>query len=130
MAFPKILVILIRYKNHFPDHPTKYLRMDNAREFRSHTFEDYCVAFGIELTYSTLYEHSQNGLAEAFIKKIQSITRPLMIRGKLPSTMWGHIVLHATTLLRLQPTLLNTHTSFELLSGCPPNISHRRVFGC
>lgn len=40
MVFPKILAILIRYRNHFPDFPIKYLRMDNALEFRSHAFED------------------------------------------------------------------------------------------
>ena len=44
--------------------------MDNAQEFRSHAFEDYFIAMGITLTYSVLYEHSQNGLAEVFIKKI------------------------------------------------------------
>lgn len=44
--------------------------------------------------------------------------------------MWGHVVLHATTLFRLRPTLLNTQIPLELHSGRPPNASHPRVFGC
>jgi hypothetical protein len=101
LVFPKILAILLRYKNHFPDHPVKFLRMDNALEFRSHAFEDYCTTSGITLTYSAPYEHSQNGLAEAFIKKLQLVTRPLLIHAKLPDSFWGHAILHAAALLRL-----------------------------
>ena len=130
LVFPRILAILLRYKNHFPEHPIKFLRMDNALEFRSHAFEDYCTATGITLTYSVAYEHSQNGLAEAFIKKLQLVTRPLLLHAKLPDSFWGHAILHAAALLRLRPTLLNHLTPFELLAGRPPNISHLRIFGC
>jgi hypothetical protein len=130
MVFPKILAILLKYRNHFPEHPIKYLRMDNAQEFISHAFEEYCTATGIILTYSVPYEHSQNGLAEAFVKKIQLITRPLLLHANLPVSLWGHAVLHAATLLRLRPTLLNVQTPSEMLSGRPPNVSHICVFGC
>jgi hypothetical protein len=51
MVFPKILAILLKYRNHFPEQHIKYLRMDNAQEFKSHVFEDYCTANGITLTY-------------------------------------------------------------------------------
>ena len=128
MVFPRVLAILLHYRNHFPGNPIKYLRMDNAQEFRSHAFKDYCTATGTILTYP--YEHSQNGLAEAFIKKIQLITRPLLLHANMPSNLWGHVVLHAASLLKLRPTLLNTQTPHELLSGRPPDISHLRVFGC
>jgi hypothetical protein len=130
MVFPKLLAILLRYRNHFPEYPIKYLRMDNAQEFRSHAFEDYCTAMGITLTYYVPYEHSQNGLAEAFIKKIQLIARPLLLHAHLPSNLWGHAVLHAAALLRLRPTLLNVQTPYELVAGRPPNVAHIRTFGC
>ena len=130
MVFPRLLAVLLRYRNHFPDHPIKFLRMDNAQEFRSHVFEDYYTTIGITLTYSVPYEHSQNGLAETFIKKIQLIARPLLLHANLPSNLWGHAVLHATSLLKLRPTLLNTQTPQELLSGRTPDVSHIRVFGC
>ena len=130
IVFSKLLAMLIKFRTHYSDYPVKTLRMDNAGEFKSQHFEDYCMATGIELTYSVPYEHSQNGLAEAFIKKIQLISRPLLIQANLPSYFWGHAVLHAATLLRYCPTLLNDFSPLELLSGQKLDISHFRVFGC
>ena len=84
LVFSKLLAMLIRFGNHLLDFPVQTLRMDNAKEFRSQQFDDYCTAMGIILTYSVSYEHSQNGLAEAFIKKIQLISRPFLIHANLP----------------------------------------------
>ena len=117
IVFSKLLAMLIKFRTHYPDYPVKTLYMDNAGEFKSQHFEDYCMATGIELTYSVPYEHSQNGLAEAFIKKIQLISRPLLIQSNLPSYFWGHAVLHAATFLRYRPTLFNDFSPLELLSG-------------
>ena len=130
LVFPRILAILLRYRNHFPDYPIKYLWMDNAKEFISLSFEDYCSAMGITLTYTVPYEHIQNGLAKVFIKKIQLIARPLLLHANLPSNMWGHAVLHATALLLLRPTLLNVQTPYELVAGRPPDVTHIRTFEC
>ena len=95
MVFPKTLAMILRFRNHFPDNQICFLRMDNAMEFKSQAFEDFCTASGIELTYSVPYEHAQNGLAEAYIKKIQLIVRPLLFHANLSPTLWGHAVLHA-----------------------------------
>ena len=130
IVFAKVLGMLIKFRTHHPDFLVKTLRMDNAKEFRSQHFEDYCMATGIDLTYSIPYKHSQNGLAEAFIKKIQLISRPMLLHVRLPSHLWAHAVLHATTLLRYCPTLLNDISPLELLPGQKPDISHLRVFGC
>ena len=85
IVFSKLLAMLIKFRTHYLNYPVKTLRMDNVGEFKSQHFEDYCMATGIEFTYSVPYEHSQNGLAEAFIKKIQLISRPLLIQANLPS---------------------------------------------
>ena len=130
LAFPRLLAMIIKIRAHNPDVRIKMLRMDNAAEFSSKTFEDFCTATGIHLTYSVPYEHSQNGLAEAYIKKLQMVARPLLLHAKLPATLWGHAILHAIVLLRLCPTLLNPITSQELLTSRTPNISHLRIFGC
>ena len=113
IAFAKVLAVLLKFGTHYPDCPIKTLRMDNAKEFRSHKFKDYCVAMEITLTYSVPYEYAQNGLAKAFIKKVQLISQPLLLHAKLPSHFWAHIVLHAATLLRYIPTLLNDHSPLE-----------------
>ena len=122
--------MLIKFRTHYTNFFVKILRIDNAKEFRSQHFEDYCLATNIELTYSVPYEHSQNGLAEAFIEKIQLISRPLLIHPKLSLHLWAHAVLHATTLLRYRPTLLNDYSPLELLSSQKPDVSHFRIFGC
>jgi transposase InsO family protein len=115
IVFSKLLAMLIKFRTHHPDFLVKTLRMDNAGEFKSQHFEDYCVAMGIDLTYSVPYEHFQNGLAEAFIKKIQLISRPLLLQAGLPSHLWAHAVLHAASLLKYRPTLLNNFSPLELL---------------
>ena len=51
VVFAKVLVMLIKFRTHHPDFPVMTLRMDNAKEFRSQHFEDYCLATGISLTY-------------------------------------------------------------------------------
>lgn len=91
--------------------------MDNAQVFTSHAFEDYRTAMGITLTYSIFYEHAQNKLAEAFIKKIQLVTMFLVLHAQLSSNNWIHVVLYATVLLPLCPIFLITQTPLELLSG-------------
>lgn len=122
--------MILKFRNHYPDHKIKSLRVDNAKEFASKTFEDFCSASAITLTYSVPYKHSQNGLAEAFIKKVQLVTRPLLIHARLPSHYWGHAVLHAAALLRFRPTPHNTQSPLELVSGKVPNVAHLRTFGC
>ena len=52
IVFSKILASLIKFRAHYPEYPVKFLRIDNAQEFKSYAFEDYCQATGISLTYS------------------------------------------------------------------------------
>ena len=85
IVFAKVLAMLIKFRTHYSSFLMKTLRMDNAKEFVSQYFEYYYLATRINLTYSVLYEHSQNGLAEAFIKKIQLISRPMLLHANLPS---------------------------------------------
>lgn len=54
----------------------------------------------------------------------------MLLHGKLPPHFWGHAILHATTLLRLRPSLLNSQTTLEVVSGTTPSIAHLKVFGC
>ena len=103
--------------------------MDNAMEFRSHAFEDYCVATGITLTYSVPYEHFQNGLAEAFIKKVQLVIRPLLLQAQLPSSMWGHVVLHATALLKVKTNLTeHPNTSRTSIWAYPRRVTYTGIW--
>jgi len=51
----------------------KTIQMDNAAEFSSKAFNDYCMTLGINLEHSVPYVHTQNRLAESLIKRIKLV---------------------------------------------------------
>ena len=56
---------MIQLKAQFPNHPIKTICLDNAGEFSSQKFLDYCMSVGIDVEYPVAYTHTQNGLAES-----------------------------------------------------------------
>jgi hypothetical protein len=83
-AFAKLIAQVIRLRANKPEHQIKSIRLDNAAEFSSKAFNDYCMALGIEVQHSVPYVHTQNGLAESLIKRIKLIARPLLQSCNLP----------------------------------------------
>ena len=129
-AFARLLAQIIRLQSHFPDFSIKSIRLDNAAEFTSQTFDTYCMSVGIDVEHPVAHVHTQNGLAESFIKHLQLIARPMLMKTKLPVSAWGHAILHAAALARLRPNAYHAYSPLQLVSGQQPNISHLRVFGC
>ena len=84
VVFARLLAQIIRLRTQFPDHPIKTICLDNAGEFSSQAFLDYCMSIGIDVQHPVAHVHSQNGLAESFIKRLQLIARPLLLKTKLP----------------------------------------------
>jgi hypothetical protein len=103
-AFSKLITQIIRLKASFLDNRIQSIRMDNAGKFRSKAFDDYCLAMGIKVEHLVPHVHTQNGLAESLIKRIKWIARPLLQNCRLPTSCWGHVVLHAAALTQLGPT--------------------------
>ncbi|RYE23962.1 MAG: hypothetical protein EOP45_06335 [Sphingobacteriaceae bacterium] len=130
MAFAKLLAQIIKLRAQFPDHTIKKIRLDNAGEFTSQTFDDYCMSVGIDVEHHVAHVHTQNGLAESLIKRLQLIARPLIMRTKLPTSIWGHAILHAAALIRIRPSAYHKYSPLQLAFGQVPNISHLRIFGC
>lgn len=130
MAFAKFLAQIIKLRAQFPDYTIKKIRLDNAGEFSSESFNNYCMSIGITVEHPVPHVHTQNGLAESLIKRLQYIARPLIMRTKLPVTVWGHVILHAAALIRLRPSADHKHTPYQLAIGKEPNISHLKIFGC
>ena len=60
-----------------------------AGELTSRSFDDYCMTLGIDVEHHVPHVCTQNGLAEAFIKRMQLITRALLMKTKLPSFLHG-----------------------------------------
>ena len=115
LACAKLLAQIIRLRAQFPDYPIKTIRLDNAGEFTSQAFDAYCVSVGIKVEHPVAHVHTQNGLAESFIKRLQLIARPLLMKSELPTTVWGHAILHATSLVRLRPTHYNKYSPLQLI---------------
>ena len=130
VAFAKLLAQIIKLRAQFPDHTIKRIRLDNAGEFTSQTFNDYCMSIGIVVEHPVAHVHTQNGLAESLIKRLQLIARPLLMRSRLPSSAWGHAILHAASLIRLRPTAYHKFSPLQLVFGREPNVSHLKIFGC
>ena len=74
---------MIRIRAQFSDHPIKTIQLDNVREFTSQSFDDYCISIGVQGEHPIAYVHTQNGLAESFIKCLKLIARPLLMKTKL-----------------------------------------------
>ena len=79
-AFTRLLAQIIRLKAQFPNHPIKTIHFDNVGEFSSQTFLDYCMSVGIDVEYLVAHTHTQNGLVESLIKRLQLIARPLLLK--------------------------------------------------
>jgi Reverse transcriptase (RNA-dependent DNA polymerase)/GAG-pre-integrase domain/Integrase core domain len=129
-AFAKLLAQIVRLRAQFPDHVIKKIRLDNAGEFTSQSFDDFCMSIGIEVEHPVAHVHTQNGLAEALIKRLQLIARPMLMKSNLPSSAWGHAILHAAALIRLRPTADHESSPLQLVTGKEPSLAHLRTFGC
>ena len=127
-VMPKLLVNIIHFKAHFPQYPIKRIRVDNAGEYLSKSMEEFCKANGTDLEVSVAYAHNTG--AENMVKLIQMIARPMLLRSNLPTSCWGHAVLHAGDLLQYRPSGDSKETPYQHLNGLLPNLSHLRVFGC
>ena len=86
------------------------------------------MSIGIDVQHPVTHVHSQNGLAESFIKRLQLIARPLLLNTKLPLSAWGHAFIHAANLILLRPTANHDLSPLRLAKGYQPNISHLRIF--
>jgi len=56
------------------------------------------------------------------------IARPLLLRSQLPTSAWGHAILHAASLVRMRPTSIYQYSPLQLVFGQQPNISHFKDF--
>ena len=78
------------------------------------------MSLGIEVQYPVAHTHTQNGLADSFIKHLQWIARPLLLRTKLPLSTWGHALLHAGNLIRLRLISDHDFSPLQIVSGSQP----------
>lgn len=105
MTFAKFLAQIIKLRAQFLDYTIKKIRLDNVCEFTYESFNNYCISIGITIEHLIPHVHTQNGLAESLIKCLQYIARSLIMRTKLPITVWVHNILHVAVLICLRPNI-------------------------
>ena len=86
IVISRLLAQIIKLQAQFPDYLIKSIRLDNVGEFTSQTFTDYCMSVRINFAHPIAHTHTQNGLAESLIKRLQLIARPLLMKTKLPTS--------------------------------------------
>jgi hypothetical protein len=91
-------------------------------------FNDYCLALGIDIQHSVPHVHTQNGLVESLIKRVKLIAKPLLQDSRLPTSCWGHAVLHTVALIQYRPSAHRFASPHQLAHGQEPEISHLRKF--
>ena len=75
------------------------------------------MSIGIKFEHPVAHVYTQNGLTESFIKHLQLIARPLLMRTKLPVTAWGYAILHTAALVSLRPISYNKYSLLQLAFG-------------
>ena len=58
VAFARLLAQIIKLRAHFSDSPIKTIRLDNAGEFTSQTFNNFCMSIGINVEHSVTHVHT------------------------------------------------------------------------
>nr|ABA97637.1 retrotransposon protein, putative, Ty1-copia subclass [Oryza sativa Japonica Group] len=109
----------------------KVLRTDNAGEFCSDAFDDYCRKEGIVRHHTIPYTPQQNGVAERMNRTIISKARCMLSNARMNKRFWAEAANTACYLINRSPSIpLNKKTPIEIWSGMPADYSQLRVFGC
>jgi hypothetical protein len=130
MVMAQVVKFIIRMKVQYPEKCIKFIRFDDATEFVFSTMKTFLIAQEIEHETCVDYAPSQNGSAEAHIKREQQVARTLIMGCSLPASAWGHAVLHANDVLQFRPAGTMSESPIQLLNGEKPSIAHLRIFGC
>eukprot|EP01018_Ginkgo_biloba_P033834 Gb_09514 [translate_table: standard] len=108
----------------------RVLRSDNAGEYISNEFKDFCKKVGIQKQYTTPYMPQQNGIVERKNRTIQEIARSMMKAKNIGDELWAEGVYTVVYLLNRSPTkALVNKTPEEAWTGTKPDVSNLKIFG-
>ena len=113
----RFLAQIIKLRARFLNYLIKTIRLDNASEFTSQTFTNYCMLIEINVEHLVADTHTQNGLVESLIKYLQLIARPLLMKTKLSTSAWGHAIMHDESLVCIRPTAYYEYSPSHFVLG-------------
>lgn len=114
------------------DQKISNLVCDNAKEYSSHQFQNFCAKQGILIQYSTPYCPQQNGVSERMNRTLMEKARCLLLNSQLDKTFWTAAIQTAAYLLNRTPTVTldQAKTPAEYWYGKKPTVSNLKIFGC
>lgn len=108
--------VLLKEKSEATKTSVKTLRTDRGGEFHSHEFKIFCAKHGINRHLTAPYSPQQNGVVERRNRTLMEMTRSMLKHMKMPNSMWGEAVRHATYLInRIVTRSLVDKTPYEAL---------------
>ncbi|CAH9091030.1 unnamed protein product [Cuscuta europaea] len=107
------------------------IRSDHGTEFDNSLFDAFCKERGIDHNFSAPRTPQQNGVVERKNRTLEDMTRTMLISCGLARNFWAEAINTTCYIINrdMSHPLLGK-TSYELLKGRKPNISHLRTFGC
>ena len=111
--------------------PIRTFRADSAGEYISQLLRGFLAEQGTLAQFSCPGAHAQNGVAERKHRHLLETARALMIAASLPPHFWAETVSASTYLINIQPSsALQGGIPMQYLTGCSPDYSALRMFGC
>jgi transposase InsO family protein len=130
-AFPFVRDLILRLKNERPKHAMRAIRSENGTEFKNARFEAFCNVLGLEHQSSSPYVPPQNGVVERKNRTLVEMARTMLDEHRTSRKFWAEAI--NTTCYVLNWIFLRAFmkkSSYELMHGRTPKVSHLRVFGC
>jgi transposase InsO family protein len=108
----------------------KKIRSYNETEFKNSQIEGFVEDEGIKHEFSSPCTPQQNGVVERKNRTLLDMARTVLDEYKTPDQLWAEAINTACySINRLYLHWILKKTSYELLTGKKPNVSHFRVFG-
>ena len=114
-----------------PGYRVKAIRSDLGGEFQSSQLQNFLKDHGITHETTAGYTPQQN-VAERLHRTLHDSARAMLIRAKLPESLWGEAVRCANYVRNRTPVSLSAdgRTPLEIFTGSAPNLHRLRTFGC
>lgn len=127
---PKLLTnLLSKIQTRFSRSP-KFLRCDNAQEYKSQSLLTHAASLGTQIIYSSPYTPEQNGEAECLNKTLGDMARTMLIHSRLPKNLWSFAYRCACWIAnRIPNSRVPNSTPLQLWSGHNPNPDFLFPFG-